>query len=78
MRRTRQTLALTVPDIYGGQPLDGSSQFDDLFILSIPSFTWTVAAAANGPGPRAGHSCHLLGSQFVVVGGASQSHRAGH
>ena len=58
-------------DVFGGQPLGGTTQYNDLFILSLPSFTWTVASAPNPPGPRAGHSCDLIGSQLVLIGGAS-------
>lgn len=55
--------------IYGGR---GSSNvyFDDVYILSIPSFTWTQVF---GPGvsPRYSHTCHLVGErQMLTVGGA--------
>lgn len=47
----------------------GSSNviFDDLYILSIPSFTWTKVF--NGTSPRFGHTCHKVGDQMLNVGG---------
>lgn len=41
--------------------------FDDLYILSIPSFTWTKVF--NGTSPRFGHTCHKVGDQMLNVGG---------
>lgn len=56
--------------VFGGQNLDQSRQYSDVAILTLPSFTWTqLGSLASGPSPRAGHTCELVGSQLVVVGG---------
>lgn len=54
--------------MYGGRGLDGSV-FDDVHILSLPSFTWTkVYQGASG---RYGHTCHRAGTRTMIsVGGA--------
>ena len=45
-------------------------QYNDMYILSIPSFTWIrVPDQDNPPAARAGHSCHLRDGQMIVVGG---------
>lgn len=46
--------------------------FDDIYALSLPSFTWTLI---YGPGssPRWGHTCHIVGPgkrQLLTVGGS--------
>ncbi|KAF2706966.1 hypothetical protein K504DRAFT_505045 [Pleomassaria siparia CBS 279.74] len=56
--------------IYGGVDLriNNSAGFDDVYALSIPSFTWT--SVFSGYTPRWGHNCHLVGKrQMVTVGG---------
>ncbi|KAK0645761.1 hypothetical protein B0T16DRAFT_509581 [Cercophora newfieldiana] len=59
--------------LYGGQnlqPYMGQTQYSDMYILSIPAFTWIkVEQNGNGPPPRAGHTCNLRDGQIVVVGG---------
>ncbi|KAF1345085.1 hypothetical protein BDV97DRAFT_40787 [Delphinella strobiligena] len=61
--------------IYGG--LGQSNQyFDDIYVLSIPSFTWTKV---YGPGesPRFSHTCHLVGNrQMLTIGGILGSSNA--
>jgi hypothetical protein len=43
--------------------------YDDVWILSLPSFTWTKAY--SGENPRFGHTCHRAGKQQMMsVGGA--------
>jgi len=45
--------------------------YDDVYILSIPSFTWLQVW--SGGTPRWGHSCHVVGrgkSQMLTVGGS--------
>lgn len=43
--------------------------FDDVYVLTIPSFTWTPVFT-DGASPRWGHNCHLVGNrQLVTVGG---------
>ena len=42
--------------------------YDDIYILSLPSFTWTQMY--SGESPRYGHTCHLIGNrQLLTVGG---------
>ncbi|KAH0556982.1 hypothetical protein GP486_005231 [Trichoglossum hirsutum] len=60
--------------LYGGQnliPYGSQIQYDDLWILTVPSFTWinvSLSGQSNPPG-RAGHTCDVWDSQMVVVGG---------
>jgi hypothetical protein len=59
--------------MYGGQnvldPLP-RAQNDDVWILSLPTFTWVQVWSMSGnPAGRSGHTCHAVGSQMVVVGG---------
>ena len=46
-------------------------QYNDMYILTIPSFTWIKVDQSdqNVPQPRAGHTCTMQDSQMVVVGG---------
>lgn len=60
--------------LYGGQnliPYGEQVQKDDVWILSIPSFTWVQADTKDQsvPPARAGHTCHAWDGQMVVVGG---------
>lgn len=59
--------------MYGGQnllPVGEQKQYTDVWILTIPSFTWIkVDASGNEPHARAGHSCAARDGQIVVVGG---------
>lgn len=62
--------------VYGGQASNRTTQIQngqnsDLYILSIPSFTWTFVGGdlPSQPTGRAAHTCTLMGSQMVVVGG---------
>ncbi|CAH0021846.1 unnamed protein product [Clonostachys rhizophaga] len=59
--------------LFGGQnlqPYGNQTQYNDMFILTIPSFTWIkVEPSNNTPGPRAGHTCTMWNGQIVVVGG---------
>lgn len=60
--------------MFGGQnliPAGNQTQFDDMWILTIPSFTWIqvdTGGQAVPPG-RSGHTCNIWNSQMVVVGG---------
>ncbi|KAM3067597.1 hypothetical protein ACMFMG_000089 [Clarireedia jacksonii] len=75
------SVVATAPDnssyniyLYAGQ--DGVSAFyDDIYVLSLPSFTWTKVYGATPPGsPRFGHTCHLVGNrQMLTVGGAQSA-----
>ncbi|KAI8629058.1 hypothetical protein F5Y19DRAFT_484987 [Xylariaceae sp. FL1651] len=59
--------------MYGGQnllPVGQQVQYTDIWILTIPSFTWIkVDASGNEPAARAGHACAARDGQIVVVGG---------
>ncbi|KAI4212173.1 MAG: hypothetical protein LQ351_005042 [Letrouitia transgressa] len=60
--------------VYGGQnliPYGQQIQYDDMWILSVPSFTW-IEVDTDGqsvPPARVGHSCNIWDGQIVVVGG---------
>lgn len=60
--------------MYGGQsllPYDNQTQYNDMWILTIPSFTW-ISVDTSGqsvPYARAGHTCNIWDGQMVVVGG---------
>ncbi|KAF1969530.1 hypothetical protein BU23DRAFT_539447 [Bimuria novae-zelandiae CBS 107.79] len=55
--------------IYGGVDPIKNEFYDDVVILSLPSFTWTVGWPM-GESPRLGHNCHRAGKrQMVTVGG---------
>lgn len=60
--------------MYGGQnlqPAGEQNQYDDMWILTIPSFTWVkvdTKGQSNPPG-RVGHTCHAYRGQILVVGG---------
>ncbi|KAK0715127.1 hypothetical protein B0H67DRAFT_553715 [Lasiosphaeris hirsuta] len=60
--------------LFGGQnlqPYREQVQYSDMYILSIPSFTWIKVDQSNSnpPPPRAGHTCNLRDGQIVVIGG---------
>ncbi|KAL4895823.1 hypothetical protein BDV59DRAFT_144701 [Aspergillus ambiguus] len=54
--------------LYGGR--GANEDYDEVYILSMPSFTWT--RVYSGESPRYGHTCHLVGNrQMLTVGGAT-------
>ncbi|KAH8586172.1 hypothetical protein B0O99DRAFT_495809, partial [Bisporella sp. PMI_857] len=60
--------------LYGGQnliPYGSQVQYDDIWILTIPSFTWIKVDTdgQSNPPARAGHRCTLWDGQMVVMGG---------
>ncbi|PSK46456.1 hypothetical protein B9Z65_5424 [Elsinoe australis] len=60
--------------MFGGQnlqPAAEQTQYDDMWILTLPSFTWIQVDQTNQPTPyaRAGHTCNIWNAQMVVVGG---------
>lgn len=60
--------------MFGGQnliPYGSQVQYSDMWILTIPSFTWIQVntTSQSTPYPRAGHTCDIWDSQMVVVGG---------
>ena len=59
--------------LYGGRGVN-DAVYDDVYVLSIPSFTWIKMY--NGTSPRYGHSCHRAGRSsegrsMITVGGAA-------
>ena len=58
---------------YGGQnlvPYGDQIQYNDMWVLSVPAFTWIeVDAKVGNPPGRAGHSCEVWGRQMIVIGG---------
>jgi hypothetical protein len=60
--------------MYGGQnliPYGNQTQYSDMWILSVPSFTWIQVNTSQQSTPyaRAGHTCDVWDAQMVVVGG---------
>lgn len=57
--------------VYGGQQLNQSNRDSAMYILTIPSYTWTFVGAnlPGQPSGRAGHQCAAQGSQMIVMGG---------
>lgn len=60
--------------LYGGQnliPFGSQIQYSDMWILTIPSFTWIQVdmTGQSQPPARAGHSCVMWDGQLVVIGG---------
>ncbi|KAH8663007.1 hypothetical protein BGZ60DRAFT_380019 [Tricladium varicosporioides] len=60
--------------LYGGQnliPYGSQVQYSDMWILTIPSFTWIQVdlSGQSQPPARAGHTCEMYAGQIVVVGG---------
>ncbi|KAF4554633.1 Kelch motif-containing protein 2 [Elsinoe fawcettii] len=60
--------------MFGGQnlqPAGDQTQYDDMWILTLPSFTWIQVDQTNQPIPyaRAGHTCNIWNAQMVLVGG---------
>ncbi|KAF2088406.1 hypothetical protein K490DRAFT_72831 [Saccharata proteae CBS 121410] len=58
--------------MFGGQDLgDDQTQYQDMWILSVPSFTWLEVdqSSQSVPYARAGHTCNIWDGQMVVVGG---------
>lgn len=60
--------------MYGGQnliPYMNQTQFGDMWVLTIPSFTWIQVdtSGQSVPMARVGHTCNIWDGQIVVVGG---------
>jgi hypothetical protein len=60
--------------MFGGQnliPFGNQKQYDDMWILSVPSFTWIPVDMdkQSVPYARAGHTCNVWDGQMVVAGG---------
>ncbi|KAL6715932.1 hypothetical protein ACLMJK_006894 [Lecanora helva] len=57
--------------VYGGRGPDDVF-FDDVWVLSLPGFVWTKIYQGNSP--RAGHTCHRVGSRtMITVGGTANT-----
>lgn len=60
--------------LYGGRnpaSANGTIYHDDVYILSLPTFTWIKVY--QGVKPRWGHTCHLAGgNQMLTVGGHNE------
>ncbi|KAI4271369.1 MAG: hypothetical protein LQ337_006063 [Flavoplaca oasis] len=60
--------------MYGGQnliPYGQQTQYDDMWVLTVPSFTWVEVdmEGQSVPPARVGASCSIWDGQMVVVGG---------
>ncbi|KAF2639983.1 hypothetical protein P280DRAFT_24370 [Massarina eburnea CBS 473.64] len=60
--------------MFGGQtlqPAGNQTQYDDMWILSVPAFAWIEVdqSKQSVPYARAGHSCHVWDGQMIVLGG---------
>ncbi|KAI6803544.1 kelch repeat protein [Hortaea werneckii] len=60
--------------MFGGQrlqPYGSQEQYDDMWILTLPSFTWIEVdmSGQSVPYGRSGHSCNIWDGQMVMVGG---------
>ena len=60
--------------MFGGQnlvPYENQTQYNDMWILTIPSFTWIEVDQSNQSVPpgRSGHTCNIWDGQMVLVGG---------
>ncbi|KAK6354018.1 hypothetical protein TWF730_008438 [Orbilia blumenaviensis] len=54
----------------------GEKYFNELYILSIPSFRWirkTFEVSENVPAGRVQHTCHVHGKNMIILGGATQN-----
>lgn len=60
--------------MFGGQnlvPFGEQVQYDDMWILTLPSFTWIEVDQSDQSVPygRSGHTCNIWDGQMVMVGG---------
>jgi len=60
--------------MFGGQnltPYGDQTQYQDMWILTIPSFTWIQIdqSGQSVPYPRSGATCNIWDGQMVMVGG---------
>ena len=53
--------------MYGGRD-SANYRFAEVWVLSLPSFTWNILA--NGTSPRFAHTCQLVGNRTMLsIGG---------
>lgn len=63
-----------MPQLYGGiDPTLHHDGYDDVYVLSIPSFIWTPIFT-DGASPRWGHNCHVAGNRQMLTVGGNISH----
>ncbi|KAK4545154.1 hypothetical protein LTR36_003705 [Oleoguttula mirabilis] len=60
--------------MFGGQslqPAGAQNEYEDMWILTLPSFTWIEVDQSNQSVPygRSGHTCNVWDGQMIVVGG---------
>lgn len=60
--------------MFGGQslqPAGNQTQYNDMWILTLPSFTWIPVdmTGQSVPYGRSGHTCNVWDGQMVMVGG---------
>lgn len=60
--------------MFGGQnliPAGNQTQYNDMWILTLPSFTWIKVdqSGQSVPYGRSGHTCNVWDGQMVMVGG---------
>ena len=66
----KYAVLMTFSYLYGGR---GTREryFDDIHVLSLPSFTWTKLYEGNGT--RFARSCHRVGSKMMLTVGGAKS-----
>mmetsp|Transcript_7680 Transcript_7680/g.8384 ORF Transcript_7680/g.8384 Transcript_7680/m.8384 type:complete len:356 (-) Transcript_7680:842-1909(-) len=59
--------------VFGGHYFEGDDKFtylNDIWLLDNEKLIWhKIPCTGEVPGPRYGHSCHLLGSRMFIFGG---------
>ncbi|KAF2405298.1 hypothetical protein EJ06DRAFT_19966 [Trichodelitschia bisporula] len=73
------TVAVAAPDnssyniyLYGGRDPTIPKLYDDMYVLSLPSFTWVKIY--SGESPRFAHTCHLVSNRILLtVGGTANA-----
>ena len=59
--------------LYTGLFTQAAKQYDEIWVLSLPAFTWQLLDSSHNTG-RIGHTCHLVGNrQLLSLGGVDVS-----
>ena len=59
--------------LYTGLFTQAAKQYDEIWVLSLPAFTWQLLDSSHASG-RIGHTCHLVGNrQLLSLGGVDVS-----
>lgn len=59
--------------LYTGLFTQAAKQYDEIWVLSLPAFTWQLLDSSHSSG-RIGHTCHLVGNrQLLSLGGVDVS-----